>query len=176
MEQERPLPDADDLTTGTWIVVVPATPRSFIGRVMELDGARDFDDTQSFQWSRGRIMTASIVTLFPAFDFLVQQRSVPLLGEDRKPRVDPSTGLPELGIERQPYVNSLDFTIYPTPFDVRLSMAVGIYHFSQMHQADVAQYRAFLKTAIEHQKRYRQAASNIVAPTDKERAAIVRGR
>lgn len=176
--EKRSLPDPEDLRSGTWLVALVPSPRSFIGRVFELDGERENEPNvvPPKQFSRHEILKARVLTLYPVFDFFnTTLRPVPVRGPDGKPAIDQRTGMPEMGMARDPLVNPLDFTYYPTPLDLFTDRLIGVYHLSQMHQFDAEQYRDFMKQAVESQKRYRQAHSKILSPTEAEREALARG-
>jgi hypothetical protein len=174
--EKRSLPAPEDLDTGTWVVTVCNSTRSFMGRVIELDGKScyfDLDDGKKpGEVARRDIVLARCITLFPAFDFFTTMlRPVPSLGPDNKPELEP-WGAPKMAMSRDPLCNSLDFTLYPTPLDMLGHIA--IYHFSQMNDADKRQHKEFMDYALKLQKQFRQKHSPIVAPTGTELDAVRR--
>lgn len=168
------LPDPEDLDTGTWIVGVCNSTRSFVGRVIELDFVRQYDDSNKLkEISRHAIGNARTITLFPAFDFFSTVLTrVPIMGKDNKPEMDPTTGMPKMGMNREPIMNAVDFTTWPIPVD--LMGHVAIYHLSQMHKQDADAYRSFMKFAMDTQKAFRKHTSALHLPTNQERGEVER--
>jgi hypothetical protein len=120
-----------------------------------------------------QVLEAKVITLLPCFDFFnITLRPVPILGEDGKPQMI-RPGIPEMGMQRDPMVNTPDFLVYDAPVHVTSRMAA--YFFSQMDERDVAAYRSFMKQALLQRDRYRQQTSAIQPPSDAERKAIERG-
>jgi hypothetical protein len=177
MEAKRPLSEEEILNSGTWGVAVYPSARSFIGRVSLIDFVDPYEVANGEGKPRAlvpveEVVRATYVTIFPAFDFFnVTLRPVPV--RDAEGKVVMENGAPAVGMSREPMVNCLEFTCYDVP--MHLKNMTGWYFFSQMNEADVASYKNFIRQARQQQKHFRQANSNIKAPTATEAEAIVRG-
>jgi hypothetical protein len=177
METKRPLSEEEALNSGTWGVALYPAARSFIGRVQLLDFRDPYDVIDGTGTPRDsvaveHVVRASIVTIFPAFDFFnVTLRPVPI--RDPEGKVVMENGVPAVGMSREPMVNCLDFCCYDAP--VHLKGDLAWYFFSQMDDADVKSYKHFIRQARQQQKHFRQANSNIKPPTAQELEAVARG-
>jgi hypothetical protein len=155
-------------THGTW-VRAQMWHKIYLGHVYQLDfedpyllkDVMPFDggppkDHRKQACSVREVMLAKVITLFPAYEFTVRENKIPVLGPDGKPRIDPETHLPHIGISREPSITGIDFNLHPVPVHIRGDVA--LYVFSQAHKADQATLRDFCRHAESTLHRHREEA------------------